>query len=166
METLLDLAEMDYNAAFNMIKVDDELYLRLRCYLTQQAIEKLLKYAIEIRGRRCPITHMITKLYSEYLAAGYPEVDNMNVMSTVLEVWEARSRYNMAFSTTMQQIDIARQIYSDIHSIITGNLTFDAERYIRNAIGDKYSLLPVAAVKECKNEEDCNQLITSLKHLF
>lgn len=43
---------------------------------------------------------------------------------------------------------------------------FNPWKYIRQKVGDYVSLLPTAAVCACKSEEECQDLIDSVKHLL
>lgn len=64
-----------------MQKVNDEMYLDVCCYHTQQAIEKLLKCSIELKGVNYEFTHSITKLYSQYVSAGWDEIEILELMA-------------------------------------------------------------------------------------
>lgn len=46
------------------------------------------------------------------------------------------------------------------------NSMFNPWNYIRQKVGDYVNLLPVAAVDNCKSEEECQDLIDSLQSLF
>ena len=41
----------------------------------EQAIEKLLKYSLELKGREC--TGTVKELYQQYVASGWQEIDGM-----------------------------------------------------------------------------------------
>ena len=164
--TLFDLAQEDYNVIKALIKDSDELYMRTICYHMEQAIEKLLKYAIELKGSKFPYSHSIIQLYSLYTSLDYPAIVDLENMSDTLEKWEAKSRYDFDFYATKGQLAIADNIYKELYGIIKKTITFDPEQFMKTYLGDKASLMPITAVHTCTSEDECLALIDSLKHLL
>ena len=118
MSILLEKAQHDYAVVQAMQKINDEEYLDVCCYHIQQAIEKLLKYAIEMRGVNYPHTHNIALLYTEYCKLGYEEVDNLELFAGTLTEWESSSRYKESFYATIKQLNIASNIFSQLLNIL------------------------------------------------
>lgn len=99
-----------------MQKVNDEMYLDVCCYHTQQAIEKLLKCSIELKGVNYEFTHSITKLYSQYVSAGWDEIEILELMAGTITDWEASSRYKESFVATVKQLNTAKGLYDELLS--------------------------------------------------
>lgn len=99
-----------------MQKVNDEMYLDVCCYHTQQAIEKLLKCSIELKGVNYEFTHSITKLYSQYVSAGLDEIEILELMAGTITDWEASSRYKESFVATVKQLNTAKGLYDELLS--------------------------------------------------
>ena len=56
---LLEKARKDYDTAVYMQKINDEYYLDICCYHMEQAIEKVLKCSVELRGKKFSYTHIL-----------------------------------------------------------------------------------------------------------
>jgi HEPN domain-containing protein len=97
----------------------DEDYMDIACYHAQQAIEKLLKFIIEISGVEYPKTHDITRLLVAIeTLPGIILPDTLIMMSETLTLWESSSRYRDIFKATIRQLEIASKISDDLLSII------------------------------------------------
>ena len=94
-----------------MQKINDELYLDVCCYHTQQAIEKLLKCSIELKGVTYEFTHSIITLYAQYISVGWDEIEMLELMSGTITGWEASSRYKESFVATVKQLEAAKGLY-------------------------------------------------------
>ena len=99
-----------------MQKANDEMYLDVCCYHTQQAIEKLLKCSIELKGVNYEFTHSITKLYSQYVSVGWDEIEILELMAGTITDWEASSRYKESFVATVKQLNTAKGLYDELLS--------------------------------------------------
>ena len=119
---LLEKARKDYDVVLTMQKVNDELYLDICCYHIQQAIEKLLKCSIELRGERYPFTHAITPLYDFYVKSGWEELELLELMAGTITDWEASSRYKESFFATAKQLENAVNIYRELERRIVAFL--------------------------------------------
>ena len=75
------------------------MILNNAAYHLQQAVEKILKAALECVGVTVPNTHKITRLLSMITAngAGLVITDWIDDHSEMLSEWEAETRYNMDF---------------------------------------------------------------------
>lgn len=111
-----EISQKDMDVVNTMQKVNDEMYLDVCCYHTQQAIEKLLKCSIELKGVNYEFTHSITKLYSQYVSAGWDEIEILELMAGTITDWEARSRYKESFVATVKQLNTAKGLYDELLS--------------------------------------------------
>lgn len=117
-------ARMDLETAKTLWSMswDDEMILNNAAYHLQQAVEKVLKGALECVGITVPNTHKITKLLSMVFNHGVNLVitDWIDDHSEMLSEWEAESRYNMDFLVEKRKLDRAVkeiQIFFEINGI-------------------------------------------------
>ncbi|MCI5918349.1 MAG: HEPN domain-containing protein [Roseburia sp.] len=108
---LIEKAKKDMDVVNTMQKINDEMYLDICCYHTQQAIEKLLKCSIELKGVTYEFTHSIITLYSQYVSVGWDEIEMLELMSGTITGWEASSRYKESFFATVKQLETAKGLY-------------------------------------------------------
>ncbi|MCI7491798.1 MAG: HEPN domain-containing protein [Lachnobacterium sp.] len=108
---LMEKAKKDMDVVNTMQKINDELYLDVCCYHTQQAIEKLLKCSIELKGVTYEFTHSIITLYAQYISVGWDEIEMLELMSGTITGWEASSRYKESFVATVKQLEAAKGLY-------------------------------------------------------
>lgn len=120
---LLEKAKKDYDTAIYMQKVNDELYLGICCFHIQQAIEKVLKCSIELKGFRYPYEHSISKLYGVYINAGWPEYKDLRMMAGTLTDWESSAGYKDSFAVTISQLADALEIYKELEKRLVIYLT-------------------------------------------
>lgn len=106
-----------------MQKVNDELYLGICCFHIQQAIEKVLKCSIELKGFRYPYEHSISKLYGVYINAGWPEYKDLRMMAGTLTDWESSAGYKDSFAATISQLADALEIYKELEKRLVIYLT-------------------------------------------
>ena len=111
-----EISQKDMDVVNTMQKVNDEMYLDVCCYHTQQAIEKLLKCSIELKGVNYEFIHSITKLYSQYVSAGWDEIEILELMAGTITDWEASSRYKESFVATVKQLNTAKGLYDELLS--------------------------------------------------
>lgn len=104
MNELLRLARADFKVYENLIKSDDELVANIAHYHMQQAIEKLLKCAIELKGERPRWTHDIRELYATYQNLGWPAIEEIRTIQDTVTLWESRSRYNTNFLSDQEDL--------------------------------------------------------------
>ena len=104
-------ARMDLVTAKTLWKTtwDDEMMLNNAAYHLQQAVEKVLKGALECIGVTVPNTHKITKLLSMITNHGANLVmtEWIDDHSEMLSEWEAETRYNMDFIVEKRKLDKA-----------------------------------------------------------
>lgn len=106
-------ARLDYETAKKLWETtwDDEMILNNAAYHLQQAVEKVLKGAVECVGVTVPNTHKITKLLSMIRDNGANLVitDWIDDHSEMLSEWEAEARYNMDFIVEKRKLDRAME---------------------------------------------------------
>lgn len=165
--SLFDKAKCDYSIALK-IEGDNDIpgWIDGCCYHLQQGIEKLLKFMINTLGGRFDRTHDIGRLYLTYTSLGGEELTELTLFSGTLTMWEACSRYDNDFTATQDEIDIAKRIYCKLESIAVQCNSFDPIEFAKSVVGDKWVILPTAALNDCKSQQDCLDLIDSLKHLL
>ena len=106
-------ARLDYETAKKLWETawEDEMILNNAAYHLQQAVEKILKAALECVGVTVPNTHKITRLLSMITAngAGLVITDWIDDHSEMLSEWEAETRYNMDFIVEKRKLDRAME---------------------------------------------------------
>lgn len=97
-------AQMIWERPYN-----DEMILNNAAYHLQQAVEKVLKGALECVGITVPNTHKITKLVAMVMNHGANLIitDWIDDHSEMLSEWEAETRYNMDFLVEKRKLDRA-----------------------------------------------------------
>lgn len=104
-------ARMDFETAQVLWKTpyNDEMILNNAAYHLQQAVEKVLKGALECVGVTVPNTHKITKLIDMVANNGANLVitEWLDDHSEMLSEWEAETRYNMDFLVEKRKLDKA-----------------------------------------------------------
>ena len=115
-------AKMDYETAMMIWKnpYNDEMILNNAAYHLQQAVEKVLKGALECVGVTVPNTHKISKLVKMISDHGANLIitDWIDDHSEMLSEWEAQTRYDMDFLVEKRKLDNAIkeiQIFFDIN---------------------------------------------------
>ncbi len=106
-------ARMDYETA-QMIwreQTADEMILNNAAYHLQQAVEKILKGALECAGVTVPYSHKISKLVSMITNNGANLVvtDWLDDHAEMLSEWETETRYNMDFLVEKRKLDKAME---------------------------------------------------------
>lgn len=120
---LLEKARKDYDTVIYMQKINSKYYLDICCFHIQQAIEKLMKCSIELKGIRYPYEHSISKLYSVYIEAGWPEYQDLRMMADTLTDWESNADYTDSFAATISQLSDAIEIYKTLEKQLITYLT-------------------------------------------
>ncbi|MCD7765295.1 MAG: HEPN domain-containing protein [Lachnospiraceae bacterium] len=117
-------ARMDYETA-QMIwreQTADEMILNNAAYHLQQAVEKILKGALECVGVTVPYSHKISRLVSMITNNGANLVitDWLDDHAEMLSEWETETRYNMDFLVEKRKLDKAMEevrIFMEINGI-------------------------------------------------
>ncbi len=104
-------AKMDYETAVMIWRnpYNDEMILNNAAYHLQQAVEKILKGALECVGVTVPNTHKIPKLIKMISDNGANLIltDWVDDHSEMLSEWEAQSRYDMDFLVEKRKLGAA-----------------------------------------------------------
>ena len=104
-------ARMDYETAVMIWQslYNDEMILNNAAYHLQQAVEKVLKGALECVGVTVPNTHKISKLVRMISdnGANLLITDWIDDHSEMLGEWEAQTRYDMDFLVEKRKLDTA-----------------------------------------------------------
>lgn len=104
-------ARMDFETAYMLWEkpYNDEMILNNAAYHLQQAVEKVLKGALECVGVTVPNTHKITKLLEMITNNGANLIitEWLDEHSEMLSEWEAETRYNMDFLVEKRKLDKA-----------------------------------------------------------
>ena len=91
--TLLSIAKADIKTAKNLVNSDDKYQKHQAAYLTQQGVEKTLKYAISLKTGGQPWGHDITKLVILAQQNGVDVPDFICKKAKMITSWEVVSRY-------------------------------------------------------------------------
>lgn len=115
---------MDYDTAAMIWKTpyNDEMILNNAAYHLQQAVEKIIKGALECVGVTVPNTHKIPKLIKMIFDNGANLVltEWVDDHSEMLSEWEAQTRYDMDFLVEKRKLDTAMkesQIFLEVNGI-------------------------------------------------
>lgn len=100
----------------------DEMITDQSAYHVQQAIEKALKYQIEMKGIEYKKIHNLAGLIDQAEQAGLKIPERLKERSFVISDWEASSRYNDDFSAVKADIKDAIEIYDELENSILSNL--------------------------------------------
>ncbi|MEF9960867.1 MAG: HEPN domain-containing protein [Niameybacter sp.] len=114
MISLLELAKYDMRTAQLVITTNtDEGAIRHGAYLTQQAVEKTLKFILSELRQTYPLTHNIQDLVVKLNGLGIEIPSEIVGMALVLTSWEAKSRYAGNFSANFKQVSQAIRIANE-----------------------------------------------------
>lgn len=104
---MLKLAKADYKAYQKLIEAEDVYVNNIAYYHMQQAIEKLLKCAVELKGEKKPWGHDIREMYKKYVDSGWPEISEIKQVRDTVTLWESNSRYSVSFSADEEDLQAA-----------------------------------------------------------
>lgn len=149
-------AKMDYETAVMIWKspYNDEMILNNAAYHLQQAVEKILKGALECTGITVPNTHKISKLLKMISDHGANLIvtDWIDDHSEMLSEWEAQTRYDMDFLVEKRKLDAAIE---EIHIFLEKNGLKNELRKELQDLTIKEKLLKCLPenMRECSNFE-------------
>lgn len=116
MSKLLARAKVKYINAKNNYKMiaEDDAFLDDVCYNLQQCIEYCLKYMVEMQGEAYIENHDVRAQINRLKGLGVdiPEEEKLRLMASLLNSWEAETRYNDDFLAVAEDIDAVMQIAS------------------------------------------------------
>ena len=89
---------------------EDDAYLDDCCYNLQQTIEFCLKYIVELNGENYVENHDVRAQLNKLKSTGVilPFTDDIRSLASVLNSWEAETRYNDNFTSVIEDVDEAR----------------------------------------------------------
>lgn len=96
----------------------DEMITDQAAYHAQQAIEKALKYEIEIKGLEYKKIHNLVGLIAQVEQAGFQISDELKSKAFQISDWEASSRYKDDFIAVTQDIEDAMRLYQELETSI------------------------------------------------
>ena len=96
---------------------EDDAYLDIACFETQQAIEFLLKAVLLEEGVVYGKTNHIGQLLELVLGTGFTfeKQDVLELLSDTITDWEESSRYGKGIRTTVQTVQRVHNIYRNIN---------------------------------------------------
>ncbi|MDR1664019.1 MAG: HEPN domain-containing protein [Clostridiales bacterium] len=104
-KSLLDGAKADLNVSRVILSAyDDDLSVNLAAYHVQQAVEKALKFRINMLGEIYPLTHNIEHLTDKLLKLGDPVPDWLLIEANRITEYENKARYVLGFVTSKNKI--------------------------------------------------------------
>lgn len=127
MSNLLRRSESDAEIAALLLSdqgnpTNDEMIVDQAAYHAQQAIEKAMKYQLEISGIEYKKTHNLVSLISDLENSGFPINEELKSKAFIITGWEAGSRYNDDFSAVKADIETALRLYSELKESILSDL--------------------------------------------
>ena len=119
MSTMYSRSKIMYEQAIMALgKVaEDDAYLDIACFETQQAIEFLLKAILLEEGVEYGKTHHIVQLLELVLGTGFTfeKQDVLELLSDTITDWEESSRYGKGIRTTVQTVQRVHNVYKNMN---------------------------------------------------
>ena len=96
---------------------EDEAYLDIACFETQQALEFLIKTILQENGTAFPKTHDIRFLLELLAETGleFDRKDELEMLADTVTDWEENSRYGKGVRTSVQTIKRVHNIYYSLN---------------------------------------------------
>ena len=96
---------------------EDDAYLDIACFETQQAIEFLIKAILLENGIPYDRTHDISYLLVllEQIPFTFEKQDSLEILASTITDWEESSRYGKGVRTTVQTIQRVHNIYNSLN---------------------------------------------------
>jgi len=97
--------------------VDDDAYLDLACFNTQQGIEFLIKAILEENGKVYDKTHNIRYLLELLKDTGFvfDKMEELENISDTVTQWEEKSRYGKGVKTMVQTVKRVHKMYNSLN---------------------------------------------------
>ena len=101
---------------------EDDAYLDIACFETQQAVEFLLKTILQEYGVAYEKTHNIRYLLDLVKSSGFvfDKEDDFDILADTLTDWEQSSRYGKGVKTTINTILRMHNIYNSMNQAFIG----------------------------------------------
>ena len=110
----IQFAQMDYDAAINMVKLHRPVPIEIVCYHCQQAAEKILKAFVIAKSETLIKTHDLAVLLNQ-CRKHEAEFNNYAKHCITLTTYAALSRYPSNIEITEQQM---KQALKDTHEVL------------------------------------------------
>jgi HEPN domain-containing protein len=96
---------------------EDDAFLDVACFETQQAIEFLIKAILLENGVSYSKSHDIRYLLSllEQVNFSFEKMDSLDLLADTITDWEENSRYGKGVRTTVQTVQRVHNIYKSMN---------------------------------------------------
>lgn len=96
---------------------EDDAYLDVACFETQQAVEFLIKSILLENGIPYDKSHDIRYLLSllEDIPFTFEKIEALDMLASTITDWEESSRYGKGVRTTIQTIQRVHKIYDSLN---------------------------------------------------
>lgn len=102
---LFEISKADTRIArLTLDSLHDELSINIAAYHTQQAIEKMLKFVVNLAGVTYPPTHNLSVLMELAKENNISYPDWLDDISFVLNAWATQTRYNASFVAAKRDV--------------------------------------------------------------
>lgn len=97
---------------------EDDAYLDIACFETQQAVEFLIKEILTEKGVPYPKSHDISYLLSLAKETGFTfdGMDTLELLSSTVTDWEESSRYGKGVRTSADTVRRIHGLYNNMNS--------------------------------------------------
>jgi HEPN domain-containing protein len=111
---------------------EDDAYLDVACFETQQAVEFLIKAVLLENGVPYDKSHDIRYLVTllDNIQFSFEKKDSLELLASTITDWEESSRYGKGVRTTVQTIQRVHNIYESM------NKAFLKTQEINNDVGN------------------------------
>jgi HEPN domain-containing protein len=111
---------------------EDDAYLDVACFETQQAVEFLIKAVLLENGVPYDKSHDIRYLVTllDNIQFSFEKKDSLELLASTITDWEESSRYGKGVRTTVQTIQRVHNIYESM------NKAFLKTQEINNNVGN------------------------------
>ncbi len=122
---LFQIARADLRLArLTLTGLNDELALNMAAYHVEQAVEKLLKFSLNLSGVLYPATHNIGVLLDMLTDHRIRYPSWLDDVSYLLSSWSTQTRYNANFSVVrrdvMRMLELSEQWYEEMEASLQG----------------------------------------------
>ena len=118
MSKLLPRAKVKLENAVNDYRKlgTDDAYIDDCCYNLQQCIELCLKYIVELTGQPYAENHDVRAQLNRIAGSPFqvPGVETIRLLASVINSWEAESRYLDSFTATLEDIDTIMDVAKNL----------------------------------------------------
>lgn len=103
---LFEISKADARVArLTLSMVTDELSINIAAYHTQQAIEKMMKFTLNLSGFTYPSTHNLSLLIDYATENGITFPSWIADITFLLNAWATQTRYNASFTAAKRDVE-------------------------------------------------------------